>query len=52
MTVRHLAREGEIPAVSKIPARGKIGRQWRVRRSLLARWIADKSMPNVGASSG
>ena len=32
-TVRRLARDGEIPAFSKIPFRGKVGRQWRVKRA-------------------
>jgi excisionase family DNA binding protein len=40
LTVRRLARDGEIPAV-------KIGRQWRFKRDLLDRWLADRSMENV-----
>jgi excisionase family DNA binding protein len=32
LTVRRLAREGEIPAF-------KVGRQWRVKKTLLDRWI-------------
>ncbi len=32
LTVRRLAREGEIPAF-------KVGRQWRVKKALLDRWI-------------
>jgi excisionase family DNA binding protein len=32
LTVRRLAREGEIPAF-------KVGRQWRVKRRILDRWI-------------
>lgn len=32
LTVRRLAREGEIPAF-------KVGRQWRVKKELLDRWI-------------
>ncbi len=32
LTVRRLAREGEIPAF-------KVGRQWRVKKDLLDRWI-------------
>ncbi len=51
LTVRRLARDGEIPAFSKIPFRGKVGRQWRVKRELFDRWMADKSMQNVNASS-
>ena len=43
LTVRRLAREGEIPAV-------KIGRQWRVKRELLDRWLEANSMQNVGVS--
>lgn len=32
LTVRRLARDGEIPAF-------KVGRQWRVKKALLDRWI-------------
>jgi excisionase family DNA binding protein len=32
LTVRRLAREGEIPAF-------KVGRQWRIKKALLDRWI-------------
>lgn len=32
LTVRRLAREGEIPAF-------KVGRQWRIKKELLDRWI-------------
>ena len=42
LTVRRLARDGEIPAF-------KIGRQWRVKRELLDRWIERKSVENVKA---
>jgi excisionase family DNA binding protein len=35
LTVRRLARDGEIPAFSEIPFRGKVGRQWRVKRALV-----------------
>lgn len=45
LTVRRLARDGEIPAV-------KVGRQWRIKRELLDKWIADRSAQNVGISSG
>jgi excisionase family DNA binding protein len=41
LTVRRLAREGEIPAF-------KIGRQWRVKKDLLDRWIERKTMRNIG----
>ena len=41
LTVRRLAREGEIPAF-------KIGRQWRVRKDLLDRWIERETMRNIG----
>lgn len=40
LTVRRLAREGEIPAF-------KIGRQWRVKKDLLDRWIEREAMRNV-----
>ena len=43
LTVRRLARDGEIPAF-------KVGRQWRVKRALLERWIADRSAQNVKAA--
>lgn len=36
LTVRRLAREGGIPAF-------KVGRQWRVKRDLLERWIERKT---------
>jgi excisionase family DNA binding protein len=36
LTVRRLAREGELPAF-------KVGRQWRIKRDLLESWIADRS---------
>jgi excisionase family DNA binding protein len=41
LTVRRLAREGEIPAF-------KIGRQWRVKKNLLDRWIEREVMRNIG----
>lgn len=41
LTVRRLAREGEIPAF-------KVGRQWRVKRDLLDRWIEQETMKNIG----
>ena len=40
LTVRRLARDGEIPAF-------KIGRQWRVKRDLLERWIEERSFDNM-----
>ena len=45
LTVRRLAREGEIPAF-------KIGRQWRVKKDLLDRWIERASMRNIGEGDG
>jgi excisionase family DNA binding protein len=36
LTVRRLAREGELPAF-------KVGRQWRIKRDLLEKWIAERS---------
>ena len=41
LTVRRLAREGKIPAF-------KIGRQWRVKKDLLDRWIERETMKNIG----
>jgi len=38
--VRRLAREGEIPAF-------KVGRQWRVKRDLLDRWIEREALRNM-----
>jgi excisionase family DNA binding protein len=43
LTVRRLAKDGEIPAF-------KVGRQWRVKRALLDRWLERNSMRNVSAS--
>ncbi len=37
LTVRRLARQGDIPAV-------KIGRQWQARRDLPERWVEERSM--------
>lgn len=37
LTVRRLARDGEIPAF-------KVGRQWRVKRELLDRWIEREAL--------
>jgi excisionase family DNA binding protein len=45
LTVRRLAREGEIPAF-------KIGRQWRVKKDLLDRWIERETMRNIGEGDG
>ena len=36
LTVRRLAREGELPAF-------KVGRQWRIKRDLLESWIEERS---------
>ena len=36
LTVRRLAREGELPAF-------KVGRQWRIKRNLLETWIVERS---------
>ena len=36
LTVRRLAREGELPAF-------KVGRQWRIKRDLLETWISSRS---------
>lgn len=44
LTVRRLAREGAIPAL-------KLGRQWRVKRDLLERWIEKRSLHNLGELS-
>ena len=44
LTVRRLARDGEIPAL-------KIGSQWRVKRELLDRWIVEQSEMNVARTS-
>jgi len=41
LTVRRLAREGEIPAF-------KVGRQWRIKRRILDRWIERETMRNLG----
>lgn len=35
LVVRRLARQGRIPAV-------KIGRQWRLKRDLLERWLKEQ----------
>ena len=40
LTVRRLAREGEIPAF-------KVGRQWRVKRRILDRWIERETRRNL-----
>ena len=41
--VRRLARDGEIPAF-------KVGRQWRVKRELLDRWIEREALRNMEES--
>jgi two-component system nitrogen regulation response regulator GlnG len=43
LTVRRLARDGEIPAF-------KVGRQWRVKRELLDRWIEREALRNMEAA--
>ena len=43
LTVRRLARDGEIPAF-------KVGRQWRVKRAILVRWLVEESMKNLDIS--
>lgn len=43
LTVRRLAREGQLPAL-------KLGRQWRVKKDLLEKWIGQRSMDNIGLS--
>ncbi|MBN1936491.1 MAG: helix-turn-helix domain-containing protein [Anaerolineae bacterium] len=40
LTVRSLARAGAIPAF-------KVGRQWRVQRSLLAKWLEEQALQNL-----
>ena len=40
LTVRRLARSGEIPAF-------KVGRQWRIKRALLDAWLEQTSMENL-----
>ena len=40
LTVRRLAREGALPAL-------KLGRQWRIKRDLLEKWIETRSMENL-----
>jgi excisionase family DNA binding protein len=40
LTVRRMAREGAIPAF-------KLGRQWRVKRELLDRWLEEQSAHNA-----
>jgi len=41
LTVRRLAREGEIPAF-------KVGRQWRIKKNLLEEWIEERSGKGSG----
>ena len=40
LTVRRLARDGEIPAF-------KVGRQWRVKREFVDRWIEPETLANI-----
>jgi excisionase family DNA binding protein len=44
LTVRRLARENMIPFF-------KLGRQWRVKRELLDRWLEEESLKNLQRSS-
>lgn len=41
MTVRRLARDGELPAI-------KIGRLWRVQKDVLDRWMETQAQQNLG----
>jgi len=43
LTVRRLAREGELPAF-------KVGRQWRIKRDLLEAWIEERSGKGTAVS--
>ena len=43
MTLRRLARHGQVPAF-------KTGRQWRIKRAILDRWLEREAMQNVGVS--
>lgn len=40
LTVRNLARTGAIPAF-------KVGRQWRIQRSMLAKWLEEQALKNL-----
>ncbi len=42
-TVRRLARRGDVPAF-------KAGRQWRIKRAILDRWLEREAMQNVSVS--
>lgn len=44
LTVRRLAREGELPAF-------KVGRQWRIKRRILERWIERETLRNLSRES-
>lgn len=39
LTVRRLAREGQLPAL-------KLGRQWRIKKDLLEKWLEKQSLEN------
>jgi PTS system nitrogen regulatory IIA component len=41
LVVRRLARDGTIPAL-------KLGRQWRIKRDLLERWMKERSVEDLG----
>ena len=45
MTVRRMAREGAVPAF-------KVGRQWRIKRELLDRWMERESWPEGRDADG
>ena len=45
LTVRRLAREGELPAF-------KIGRQWRIKKEILNRWIEEQTLRNISEAGG
>ncbi len=40
LTVRRLAREGQLPAL-------KLGRQWRIKKDLLEKWLEKQSLENL-----
>ena len=40
LTVRSLARAGELPTF-------KVGRQWRIKRDMLDKWLEETSLQNL-----
>lgn len=44
LTVRRMARDGELPAL-------KIGRQWRLKKTLLDQWVAKGALNNIEKES-